>query len=71
VLSHSRQPAAIQEVVAAGAQAFVLKTATPADLVAGIEAVMRGETYLQPTLGVTLFARTRPRRIGPRTAPGS
>jgi two-component system response regulator NreC len=54
VLSTTRHPSKVQEVLAAGAAGYVLKTATPAELVHGIRAVAAGGTYLQPSLGVAL-----------------
>lgn len=54
VLSPMRHPARIQSVIAAGAQGYLLRSAEPADLAHAITAVARGETYLQPSLGVAL-----------------
>jgi two-component system response regulator NreC len=47
-------PVKVQQVVAAGAHGYLLKSAAPDDLVVGIRSVARGETYLQPSLGVAL-----------------
>jgi two-component system response regulator NreC len=54
VLSPMRHPARIQAVIAAGAHGYLLRSAEPADLAQAITAVARGETYLQPSLGVAL-----------------
>jgi two-component system response regulator NreC len=54
VLSPMRHPARIQSVIAAGAHGYLLRSAEPADLAQAITAVARGETYLQPSLGVAL-----------------
>ena len=54
VLSPMRHPARIQSVIAAGADGYLLRSAEPADLAHPITAVARGETYLQPSLGVAL-----------------
>jgi DNA-binding NarL/FixJ family response regulator len=54
VLTVVKDPAEVQRVLAAGADGYLLKTATPADLLFGIRAVANGETYLQPSLGVEL-----------------
>jgi two-component system response regulator NreC len=58
-------PAKIQQMLAAGAQGYVLKTATANDLFVGIRAVADGQMYLQPSLGVML-ARWHESRLGPR-----
>ena len=44
----------VLRALAEGAVGYVLKTAETSELVAGIHAVARGETYLQPSLGVGL-----------------
>jgi two-component system, NarL family, response regulator NreC len=54
VLSPMRHPARIQAVIAAGADGYLLRSAEPEDLAQAITAVARGETYLQPSLGVAL-----------------
>jgi two-component system response regulator NreC len=54
-------PAEVQSVLDAGANGYLLETASAADLVAGIRAVARGETYLQPSLGVDLARLHRSR----------
>jgi DNA-binding NarL/FixJ family response regulator len=67
VLSTVRHPSKVQEVLAAGAGGYVLKTATPGELLHGIRAVASGGSYLQPSLGVAL---ARWSGAGPGTAPG-
>lgn len=50
ILSVHDEPVAIEECLAAGAQGFVLKRSAVDDLVPAVEAVMRGETYISPSL---------------------
>lgn len=63
-------PATVQSVLDAGAEGYLLETAAPDDLLTGIRAVARGETYLQPALGVELARWHRPldtiRALSPR-----
>jgi two-component system, NarL family, response regulator NreC len=47
-------PLEVQSILAAGADGYLLDTADGTDLVAGIRAVVAGESYLQPALGATL-----------------
>jgi two-component system response regulator NreC len=47
----------VQQALAAGADGYVLKSATKADLFAGIRAVARGGLYLQPTIGIAFASR--------------
>jgi DNA-binding NarL/FixJ family response regulator len=47
VLTVVDDPAKVQSVVAAGADGYLLKTAAAHDLLDGIRALARGETYLQ------------------------
>ena len=47
----------VQQALAAGADGYVLKSATKTDLFAGIRAVARGGLYLQPTIGVAFASR--------------
>jgi two-component system, NarL family, response regulator NreC len=54
-------PTEIQSALAAGANGYLLETAPLTDLLAGIRAVAKGETYLQPALGVELARLHRPR----------
>ena len=62
-------PATVQSVLDAGAEGYLLETATPSDLLTGIRAVARGETYLQPELGVELARWHRPRELTPELSP--
>jgi two-component system, NarL family, response regulator NreC len=62
-------PATVQSVLDAGAEGYLLETATPSDLLTGIRAVARGETYLQPELGVELARWHRPREATPALSP--
>lgn len=54
VLSPMRHPARIHSVITAGADGYLLRSAEPEDLAQAITAVARGDTYLQPSLGVAL-----------------
>jgi two-component system response regulator NreC len=47
----------VQEVLAAGADGYVLKSANKNDLFAGIRTVARGGLYLQPSIGVAFASR--------------
>ena len=47
-------PAEVQSALAAGANGYLLETASTDDILTGIRAVAGGETYLQPSLGVDL-----------------
>jgi two-component system, NarL family, response regulator NreC len=52
VLSRIDDLATVQQVLAAGADGYLLKTAAPSELLAGIHAVARGDMYLQPAIGI-------------------
>lgn len=69
VLTFVEQPARIQAVLAAGADGYVLKTASSRELISGIRAVAHGETYLQPSLGVALSRWHNPQDSGIRLTP--
>jgi two-component system response regulator NreC len=47
----------VRQVLAAGANGYVLKTADMTDLLAGIRAVARGELYLHPSIGIAFVSR--------------
>jgi two-component system response regulator NreC len=47
----------VQQVLAAGADGYVLKSAATTDLFAGIRAVARGGLYLQPSIGMAFASR--------------
>jgi two-component system, NarL family, response regulator NreC len=64
ILTQVTQPAKVERVLAAGADGYVLKTAEVEDLLAGINAVARGETYLQPSLGVEVARHDHGRDAG-------
>jgi len=57
-LTASDELATVQEVLAAGADGYVLKSAAPGDLFAGIRAVARGGLYLQPSIGIAFASRS-------------
>jgi two-component system, NarL family, response regulator NreC len=47
----------VQLALAAGADGYILKSATKTELFAGIRAVARGGLYLQPSIGIAFAAR--------------
>lgn len=49
--------ATVQQVLASGADGYVLKSAATADLFAGIRTVARGSLYLQPSIGIAFASR--------------
>jgi two-component system, NarL family, response regulator NreC len=55
------RPAEVQSVLDAGAHGYLLESAPPDDLVGGIRAVARGESFLQSSLGADLARLHRPR----------
>ena len=63
------RPATVQSVLDAGAAGYLLETAATVDLLTGIRAVARGETYLQSALGVELARWHRPRNTRPELSP--
>jgi two-component system response regulator NreC len=54
VLTLVDHPLKVQQVLEAGADGYMLKTAPTSEFFFGIRAVAHGETYLQPSLGVEL-----------------
>jgi DNA-binding NarL/FixJ family response regulator len=46
---HDEQPA-VSQALGAGAAGFVLKRTAALDLIAAVDAVLRGETYVSPAL---------------------
>jgi two-component system, NarL family, response regulator NreC len=63
------RPATVQSVLDAGAAGYLLETAATIDLLTGIRAVARGETYLQSALGVELARWHRPSTTRPELSP--
>jgi two-component system response regulator NreC len=61
--------ATIQSVLDAGADGYLLETAATTDLLTGIRAVARGETYLQPALGIEFARWHGPRDTSPALSP--
>lgn len=57
VVTDIRHPTRVRRAVAAGADGYLLKRATVEDLFVGIHTVARGESYLQPSLGVAVARR--------------
>jgi two-component system, NarL family, response regulator NreC len=54
VLTLVDHPPRVQQVLEAGVDGYMLKTATTSEFFFGIRAAARGQTYLQPSLGVEL-----------------
>jgi len=54
VLTLVCHPAKVQPVLAAGAEGYLLKTAEVQDLLSGIRALGRGDTYVQPSVRIDL-----------------
>ncbi len=50
ILSVHDEPAVVEECLAAGAKGFVLKRAAANDLIPAVEAVLRGDTYVSPSI---------------------
>src|SRR5262245_40865726 len=51
VLSVHDEPPALSQALGAGAAGFVLKRTAAVDLTVAVDAVLRGEHYVSPTLG--------------------
>src|SRR5262245_33005225 len=51
VLSVHDEPTALSQALGAGALGFVLKRTAVVDLIAAVDTVLRGETYVSPALG--------------------
>ena len=47
----------VRQVLAAGADGYVLKSANTTDLLAGVRAVARGDLYLRPSVGTAFASR--------------
>jgi two-component system response regulator NreC len=61
VLSMQDEPARVEQAFAAGADGYLVKDAAEGELVAAIEALLRGERYLYPPLGAAMVrASTAP-----------
>ena len=50
ILSVHDEPAVVEECLAAGVKGFVLKRAAVNDLIPAVEAVLRGDTYVSPSI---------------------
>ena len=59
VITPTSADATLQNVLAAGADGYLLETADAAELLEGVRTLAAGKTYLQPSLGVEL-ARVHP-----------
>jgi DNA-binding NarL/FixJ family response regulator len=58
-------PERVQHALVDGASGYLLKTASPPELMSGLRALARGETFLQPCLGVTIARWNRSCSDGP------
>jgi two-component system response regulator NreC len=54
VLTLLDDPSVVRQALHAGAAGYILKSAAPHDLFLAIRSVARGESYLQPSLGVRI-----------------
>lgn len=70
VLSMYRDIGHVREAFAAGAHAYVIKDASPAELLAGVRAVAGGAVYVSPQLGLDAAALQGARGM-PATREGS
>lgn len=61
VFTPIRHPVEVQSVLDAGANGYLLETSPTADVLAGIRAVARGESFLQSSLGADLARLHAPR----------
>jgi two-component system response regulator NreC len=52
VLTPRAHPSEVDAALTAGAAGYIARTATPPELFAGIRTLARGQSYLQPSLGV-------------------
>jgi two-component system response regulator NreC len=69
VLTCVSQPAKVEAVLAAGADGYVLMTASVDELLDGIRAAALGERYLQNALAIELVQWHNPRGATPRLTP--
>jgi two-component system response regulator NreC len=69
ILTSVSQPAKVEAVLAAGANGYLLKTASNSELFDGIRAAARGATYLQPSLAFDLVQWHSRRNSTPRLTP--
>ncbi len=66
ILSVHDEPVAVQECLAAGARGFVLKRTAVDDLIPAVEAVLRGDTYVSPSIQISRPLQTR-ENVDPQT----
>jgi DNA-binding NarL/FixJ family response regulator len=59
MLSSSADPATVEKALAAGATGYSIKRATDTDLIAAVQAVAAGSSYVHPELGVALASSRR------------
>jgi two-component system response regulator NreC len=58
VLTMADDPCVVRQALDSGAAGYLLKSASPHDLFLAIRSVARGESYLQPSLGVRVALQT-------------
>ena len=61
----------VYEALAGGASGFLVKDTEPAELIAGVRAVARGDALLSPGVTRRLIAKFASRARGPETSPAS
>lgn len=59
ILTRSEQPEDVTGALGCGARGYVLKTAEAGELLTALRLVASGETYVAPSLGARLFARSQ------------
>jgi DNA-binding NarL/FixJ family response regulator len=59
ILSVHDESAVVQECLAAGAKGFVLKRAAVNDLIPAVDAVLRGDTYVSPSIQISRTLQNR------------
>ena len=69
IFTRTGDPADVKAALAAGANGYLLETASTTELVTGIRAVARGETYLQPAVGVQIARVHQPPDTMPVLSP--
>jgi DNA-binding NarL/FixJ family response regulator len=67
MLSSSAEPGTVERALAAGATGYSIKRATDTDLIAAVQTVATGSSYVHPELGAALAAARRA-PLGPLSA---
>jgi DNA-binding NarL/FixJ family response regulator len=58
ILSVHDEETVVDECLAAGVKGFVLKRSASTDLLAAVDAVLKGETYISPAIGLSQKKQT-------------